>query len=532
MARPRSPEDLVSKLADPGFTPSERDAPALFAHIVGDDEQLAQAAERALGRVQSSVAARARVALGEIEPGRKRALLRALSKRIGLAEDALLGELFADSLGAEAETARVAAANALGKLGDAGFEQALLAAHGRATSDRERDVLVAALVRCGSARGRALLEGSPARGPRAEQTKLIAERLAAREHALLPLSRPRSLPQRARVFFGLRRGLGQIVLAELTERLGAPAERAHVEAERIELDWSGDIRPLCEVRTTHTLGFTFSSARDAGADDAEQVSQLLCSPRARSLMRAFGGPTTTFRLDLAGTGKQRALVRRIAHAVHQRDDQLVNDPRSSQWHVHARIEAAVIRVDLVPDLPDDRFGYRLGDVPASSHPTIAAALVRVAEVRPRDVVWDPFVGSGLELCERSLAGRYGQLIGSDIDQTALEVAAKNLAAAGAERVELRHEDARDARLAGIDAMITNPPLGRRVLRDQDVASLIGEVLRTAARALEPRGRVVLVSPHPMSTARVASSLGLVQVLDQKIDLGGFDAVVQRFDRVR
>ncbi|MFY0536671.1 TRM11 family SAM-dependent methyltransferase [Nannocystis pusilla] len=112
---------------------------------------------------------------------------------------------------------------------------------------------------------------------------------------------------------------------------------------------------------------------------------------------------------------------------------------------------------------DPRFSYRSGDVPAASHPTIAAALARLAEVRQDDVVWDPFVGSGLELCERGLLGPAASLLGTDLDPRALAVAAANLRNAGL-RAELTQADATTHRPAGVTLIVTNPPMGRRVHR--------------------------------------------------------------------
>ena len=37
-----------------------------------------------------------------------------------------------------------------------------------------------------------------------------------------------------------------------------------------------------------------------------------------------------------------------------------------------------------------------------------------SETKQNDLVWDPFVGSGTELCERALLGPYRALVGSDL----------------------------------------------------------------------------------------------------------------------
>src|SRR5262249_60017045 len=107
-----------------------------------------------------------------------------------------------------------------------------------------------------------------------------------------------------------------------------------------------------------------------------------------------------FRLAFRAGGKRRAAVWRVAEEVSRRAPELVNDPTASPWTAEVLEAPGLVRIELVPEIADPRFAYRAGDVPAASHPTIAAALVRVAGARHDDVVWDPFVGSGTELCER------------------------------------------------------------------------------------------------------------------------------------
>jgi len=92
------------------------------------------------------------------------------------------------------------------------------------------------------------------------------------------------------------------------------------------------------------------------------------------------------------------------------------------------LEGRAQQRDLLRRHPvDERFAYRTETVAASSHPTIAAALVRLVPPREDDVVWDPFVGSALELIERARLGPYRALHGTDVDEGALEAARANLA---------------------------------------------------------------------------------------------------------
>jgi tRNA G10 N-methylase Trm11 len=183
-------------------------------------------------------------------------------------------------------------------------------------------------------------------------------------------------------------------------------------------------------------------------------------------------------------------------------------------------------VVLVPRAFDDpRFSYRCRDVPAASHPTVAAALARVAGVRDDDVVWDPFVGSGLELVERARLGPYRRLIGTDIDGRALDAARENLRAAGV-TAELALADAAAHRPAGVTLILTNPPMGRRVARSHDLGRLLEAFVRHAARTLTPRGRLVWLSPLPALTHDVAAEVGLHVRPGPLVDMGGFETELQ------
>jgi predicted RNA methylase len=214
--------------------------------------------------------------------------------------------------------------------------------------------------------------------------------------------------------------------------------------------------------------------------------------------------------------------------------ELVNDPTGSPWEAVVYEAPGAVRVELVPNVPDPRFAYRTGDVPAASHPTIAAALVRAAGPRPGDVVWDPFAGSGMELCERALAGPYRSLVGSDLDAAALAVARANLEAAGAREVTLIQGDATRLRPPGPapTLIITNPPLGRRVQRSAALGPLLDRFVEHASGLLAPGGRISWISPFPARTRTIAGVRGLTVALAREVDLGGFPAELQVLVRQR
>ena len=170
------------------------------------------------------------------------------------------------------------------------------------------------------------------------------------------------------------------------------------------------------------------------------------------------------------------------------------------------------------------------DVPAASHPTLAAALARIAGVRADDVVWDPFVGSGVELVERARLGPHRELHGTDLDARALAAARENAGRAGIDAVLLQQADARTHRVPGLTLVLTNPPMGRRVLRARGLSGVLCQVVRNVAAQLGPGGRMVWLSPFPDATARAAADANLSVERLGAVDLGGFSAELQRFTR--
>jgi len=266
------------------------------------------------------------------------------------------------------------------------------------------------------------------------------------------------------------------------------------------------------------------------ADRARAVASALTSKAATAAMQAITEGPLRYRLSLDPAGP-RAELEQIASLVAARDPRLVNDPRDAAWQVDAVTSGQSVRVALRPRaLVDPRFAYRRADVPASSHPTIAAALARLAGARDDDVVWDPFVGSGLELAERALLGPARRMVGTDRDPRALAAARRNLAAVGA-RCELVHDDARSHRVPGLSLVLTNPPMGRRTGDAAALRALLDDVLTRAAEQLIPGGRLVWVSPMA-GTRHLAAKLGLRERARFALDMGGFTAEVQQFAKPR
>jgi 23S rRNA G2445 N2-methylase RlmL len=522
--------DLRGAILDPGFTPRARDAGALL-DLLAEGGDLAAPAEQALLRLGDAAHAPAIARASQREgPGRV-AVLRLLG-RLGAADpEAAIGASLVAALGDGDERVRRAAAVALGKARPAEAAEALSAAAERETSASARRALIEALGKVGGAAARAVITAEEARADpevareRARAALMIDRTEARAEPSTIDVAQAADAP--VRVALRCRAGLEPVLMEELPPGLAARIARDEPAGVRVEGMLRGAPAALFAARTMLGFGFPLPAV-PAAADPVDAVVASLTSERALAILRRFTVGPLRYRLAFRGGGKRRATVWRVAEEVARRVSDLVNDPVQSPWEVTVYEGAGMVRVELVPSVLDPRFTYRTGDVPAASHPTIAAALVRVAGARADDVVWDPFVGSGTELCERALAGPYVQLTGSDLDAAALAVAKTNLDAAGARAVTLIQGDATGLTPPGPapTLIVTNPPLGRRVQRSAALGPMLDSFLGHAAQVLAPGGRVAWVSPFPDRTRESAAARGLAVVRVLEVDLGGFTGEIQ------
>ena len=413
---------------------------------------------------------------------------------------------------------------ALPKIGaEAPDEEALIELLQRENpAERERKYLARALDKIGGKATLDIADKLPV------QTALKVKASIAREESPSTIRLDEKIEKVAGLQIQLRsrRGLEGFVRQELKS---SPKMRAlfTVKSSRpglVELTPLADfsLSDLLTLRCFGTLAFVLGKIL---RPDATPIAKLLTA--SSHLLQTLTQGSIRYRLEFPSLGHQRALVREIANRAYALCPDLLNDARSAPWAVEIHPYDGQFLVELRPRLsPDPRFSYRRLDVPAASHPPLAACMARLAGNSGSDVVWDPFCGSGLELIERGLLGGVRKLLGSDRSADAIDIAKSNLAAA-ALRVEADffHGDFREADLASnsISQIITNPPMGRRV-PIPNLAGLIGDLLETSARVLQPGG--VLVFANPLSIRPSDARLKLD--MKQRIDLGGFDVQLERY----
>lgn len=582
----RSPDfDLAKELGRPSFTPGARDAPALAALIIAGTEPAASHAAAALARLgpaaRAAIAERLTVPGAESDRGpapgnagmaadadaiaatpsndrehdaassgdRKRGAARSGDRKRGAAPSEtdrrvvdegaharLIAALGLLARAGDAEAAaqliaatkhgasrvRRAAAVALGKLGGDDARAALLARWDASdAAPDERRALAEALGKVGGddalARLRSLGASDDAElTRRRDRAILMADRTARRDEASIVVGDVAPAGPLA-IQLTCRPGLGGLLVDELAA-LGLRGKPLQDRGATLAL--ASPLSSLFASRLWSQLAIPLPLAT---GDLATAIVATITAPATRALLASWTRGAIRWRLGFA-EGHKRAIVWRVARDVTARAPELINDPTATTWDF--LVDAGTLV--LVPRrLDDPRFAYRVADVPAASHPTVAAALAWLAAPQPSDRAWDPFCGSGLELVELARRASPRALLGTDVDPTALAAARANLDAAHV-NATLVEADARTHAPGPLDLILTNPPLGSRV--QLDAAALLTTALPNFARALAPRGRLVWITPVPRRTTPVAEQLGLHRSHALPVDLGGVRGQLERWER--
>ena len=449
---------------------------------------------------------------------------------------------------------------ALPKIGAGPEEEAeLLALLRTTTSEREKKFLAQTLEKIGGTATLKIVEGGEDDVLRQAEQKVKAS--IARRESPSAVRMDGMLTDFAglRIHLRGRRGLEGIVREEVEESAQARGKFrvAGVGSGLVAITPTG---PFCladiyALRCFGTAGFVLGAA--PAGDKAEGVAALarppkggtpsrpgneaegvaalaavIASPLSRRILSACTQGAIRYRLNFMGRGHQRSAVRQLAGRVYAMCPEMLNDGRDVTWTMDVCTEGLRSWVELRPNLtPDPRFYYRREDVPAASHPQLAACMARLAGRAPHEIIWDPFCGSGLELIERALLGGVERIHGTDRSAAAIAIARRNFAAtkAGPVPVELTCCDFRDfAARAGlgpgsVSLVITNPPMGKRV-PIADLRGLMGDLFSVAATVLRPGGRLVLAIPLGMETRHPSLQLEFRQT----VDFGGFDCRLEKY----
>ncbi|HZY88941.1 MAG TPA: RNA methyltransferase, partial [Gemmataceae bacterium] len=174
--------------------------------------------------------------------------------------------------------------------------------------------------------------------------------------------------------------------------------------------------------------------------------------------------------------------------------------------------------------------YKLEHRPASLRPTVAAAMVRLAEIKPPNVVLDPLCGAGTLLAEHLEVARRFKVhtppaLGGDLDYGAVRAAAVNLRRVGP--ALLSRWDARRLPLApaSVDRVLSNPPFGKQLSSPEEIGPLYRAVAGEIDRVLRPGGRAVLLVADVAPLRTAARAAGWKSLREVPVRVLGQPAVI-------
>lgn len=418
-------------------------------------------------------------------------------------------------------------------------ESALLALWEQGPVAREQKYLGRALDKLGGTATLHAVAKVPGALPQTEQ-KVKARVARIEQPSCIRLDQVCEAYTGLRIHLRCRKGLEQFVREELNENteLKKRFRILEVRSRYVAITplASFSLADLYQLRCFSAVGFVLGSVAtsDPGAS-VEPLAALIASPLARTLLSTFTAGGLRYRLEFISKGHQRGTIHQVVNRAFALCPDILNDARKAPWSMDVHPLAHGSSLELRPRLsPDPRMFYRQDDVPAASHPPLAACMARLAGRMDGDIVWDPFCGSGLELIERALRGGVRRLMGTDLSPAAIAISQANVAAAHLESVaanftcgDFRNYQAVEGLApASVTLIITNPPMGRRV-RIKDMRGLFTDFFNVAARVLKPGGR--LVFPNPLRLGSPDASLKLEY--RQVVDLGGFDCRLEMYRKL-
>lgn len=425
---------------------------------------------------------------------------------------------------------------------DADDERQLITLAKKPASDRERKHLASALSKIG---GPETLQHADTLNPRALQ-RVKATVLRAETPSSINLSATLTKFSAIDLLLRGRAGLEKFVHDEAAEYIRSH-KKFHLRETKPALVILNPTAPftLADLFTMRCFGDIAFALPLARTPERKHLADIITSPAALNIFTTFTTGPIRYRLDFVSKGHQRAAVRELAEFIYAKNPNLINGGGDTPWTIEINSTSKGVRILLVPKItPDPRFSYRRRDIPAASHPPLAACMARLSiplsSKRRQDVqtslspveanakiIWDPFCGSGLELIERALLGNVSKIIGTDLSPEALTIAQQNFAAANLPKIQTQFvtTDFRNFDPGPVDLIVTNPPMGKRV-PIPNLRQLIADLFTAAERHLKPGGRLIFANPLDLTP----TDSNLKRDLSQLIDFGGFHCRLEKYSK--
>lgn len=310
---------------------------------------------------------------------------------------------------------------------------------------------------------------------------------------------------------------------ELTD-LGYRVAAVHQSSVRVHTD---DIAGLFRARS-------FTEALIEISSNTSSFSKGVAI-KARAFMEKLlpachtGNPPFGYRIELKGDQLKRIQLNREISGFMD-GEILKNSPSNydSELRLEYHKNGSVNMYLKLFTVPDTRFDYRIGMLPASMHPATAAAILHYAEnFIGRDArVLDVCCGSGTFLIEREKFYPCASLTGVDISHHAIDIARQNAEAAGSKAKFIVNDCLRFYADRPYDELIVNLPFGNRVGSHKDNIDLYEGILNRLPMWVRKGGVAIFYTmEYTLLKKLIREKPGLRLVTEVRTEAGGLTPTV-------
>jgi 23S rRNA G2445 N2-methylase RlmL len=309
-------------------------------------------------------------------------------------------------------------------------------------------------------------------------------------------------------FFAItNRGLEAVCAAELKRIPGV--QELDIAYRRVLFEFSGNPPDLLLLKTADDLFISVATWKDlptqrsALALIAEYSRQLELNQAIEPLRQVRYIPgIPTFSVTANFVGKRNYSMEEIKSAVAEGVASEVRWPyvHRDEGDVNIRVfiehATAFVGVRLAV-APLHRRAYKQEHISGSLKPTVASAMLEIAQVANDTPVLDPFCGAGTILIEAALRG--APACGGDLTLSAVQAARENTVEAFLPvMIPVYQWDALHLPLpsASVARVVTNLPWGRQVEPEQEIASFYTSACAEIERVLAPSGQMALLTNLP------------------------------------
>ncbi len=195
-----------------------------------------------------------------------------------------------------------------------------------------------------------------------------------------------------------------------------------------------------------------------------------------------------------------------------------------EYEVHVRVDViarfAYIGIQRTPEKWGKRYHFKRFHR-AGIKPSMAYALIEMANLEERQTLLDPFMGGGtIPIEAASLWGSQVKILGSDLYDEAIEQAQTNAEWTGFKNeVTFIQSDIYhlDESVAGpIDAIVSNPPYGVKSATNANMRKLYRGFILKAAKVLKLEGRMVVMVQRTDMFRQLIGRTKLFKVIEERV----------------